>query len=589
MDLKEFIRKILVKESTGKYLRGRCRYDYIQKHYPEYYKKLIERTSFLKKDEILLIRLWMVTNDLYEWPNCECGNKVKWHSGTKQFNNFCSHRCTHNIDHVQKSIKQKNLKKYNVDHHWLVPEIQKKRQKTLQSKYGKKGPLGNKKIRNSIKKKNIEKFGGPAPVCCPEIKKRIEQTNLERYGTRCTLNTDKARENLKKTLEVNRDLISKKIQNTWNSKTKQDQKAIVEKRKEASKQKYGVDNPSQRHINPKIINFRKNKPKYKKWLEIQHYKLKRTQLEIANILGVDSKLVNTSFKELGINTKYFYSSYLENKVFNYVKTLTNNVFQRDRSLGIELDLLINNVAIEVNGIYWHSSKEVFNNDRKNHQYKTKMCRESGIRLFHIIETQWNNPLINKIWKSIIKGNLVGHSRQIYARNTKIKVVMPGVAQNFYLNNHLQGKAPASLHLGLFYNNELVSCMSFYDKKNKKWELTRYASLLDTQVLGGASKLFKNFVKEYHPEEVITFADLNYSYGDIYYILGFKLVGEVSPSYWYTDKKRLIHKRNFQKKRLKKLLGDKFDPNKTEIENVLEHTKYRIYWDSGKLKFLWKTS
>jgi very-short-patch-repair endonuclease len=69
----------------------------------------------------------------------------------------------------------------------------------------------------------------------------------------------------------------------------------------------------------------------------------------------------------------------------------------------ELDFYIpsHNLAIEFDGIYWHS--EIHGKDKNYHLDKTKKCSEKDIKLLHIFE----NELVNKkdIWKSIFKGKL----------------------------------------------------------------------------------------------------------------------------------------------------------------------------------------
>jgi hypothetical protein len=56
--------------------------------------------------------------------------------------------------------------------------------------------------------------------------------------------------------------------------------------------------------------------------------------------------------------------------------------------GLELDILIpqKNIAIEFNGLYWHSNKF---KKRDYHQIKTELCDEKNIQLIHIFEDEWN--------------------------------------------------------------------------------------------------------------------------------------------------------------------------------------------------------
>ena len=85
-----------------------------------------------------------------------------------------------------------------------------------------------------------------------------------------------------------------------------------------------------------------------------------------------------------------------------------------------------------------------------------------------------------------------------------QLIKEGVSKEniFFLNNnHLQGNVNAAVKLGLYYNDELVSVMTFGKLRlalgNKKsnideYEMYRYCNKLDTNIIGGASKLLDYF-------------------------------------------------------------------------------------------------
>ena len=104
-----------------------------------------------------------------------------------------------------------------------------------------------------------------------------------------------------------------------------------------------------------------------------------------------------------------------------------------------------------------------------------------------------------------------------------------IAREFYDKNHIQGFCAATIHYGLYYKNELVSMMSFGKRSlgrefNKDWELIRYCTKINTLVIGGASKLFKNFIKEYNPKEIISWSSNDISNGNMYKLLGSAVCG-----------------------------------------------------------------
>ena len=59
------------------------------------------------------------------------------------------------------------------------------------------------------------------------------------------------------------------------------------------------------------------------------------------------------------------------------------------------------------------------------------------------------------------------------------------------------------------------------KEIRSYEWTRYASLPDLRVSGGMGKMLKAFIKEVHPDDIMSYADLEWSEGEVYERLGFE--------------------------------------------------------------------
>ena len=55
---------------------------------------------------------------------------------------------------------------------------------------------------------------------------------------------------------------------------------------------------------------------------------------------------------------------------------------------------------------------------------------------------------------------------------------------------------------------------------RSYEWTRYASLPDLRVSGGMGKMLKAFIKEVRPDDIMSYADLEWSEGEVYERLGF---------------------------------------------------------------------
>ena len=98
--------------------------------------------------------------------------------------------------------------------------------------------------------------------------------------------------------------------------------------------------------------------------------------------------------------------------------------------------------------------------------------------------------------------------KINARDCKIVTVDKEVEKNFLTNNHTQGYVRSIICYGLILNGELVQLMSFGKprfNKNYQWELLRDCSKKYCIVRGGVSKLWKHFVNENKPKDVICYS------------------------------------------------------------------------------------
>ena len=116
--------------------------------------------------------------------------------------------------------------------------------------------------------------------------------------------------------------------------------------------------------------------------------------------------------------------------------------------------------------------------------------------------------------------------KLYARECIVKVITYKESKQFIDTYHLQGNTIDKIRLGLFYNNELVSVMTFGKSRFNKneTELIRYCVKNDYQIIGGASKLFNYFINNYNYNKIISYAEADISNGNLYDILGFKYTG-----------------------------------------------------------------
>lgn len=256
-----------------------------------------------------------------------------------------------------------------------------------------------------------------------------------------------------------------------------------------------------------------------------------------------------------------------------IKTHVKNILKDDDTY-YELDIYIpnKNIAIEFNGTYWHSSLNVSKNYHFN---KSKLCENLGIRLIHIYEYEWDNLSVRDIIKSMLIIALGEVENKIYARNCIIRKITNIEARDFNNKNHLQGHRNAQVTYGLFYNDRLVQLMSFSKTKynrnlrdDNSWEIIRGCPGSNNVVVGGVSKLFKKFIKDYCPDKIFSYCDFNKFDGKGYIAIGMQFIGYTGP-----DMKWVLYDRSVVNRR----------PSK---HAELKSSSMAQIYGSGSKKYLW---
>lgn len=267
-----------------------------------------------------------------------------------------------------------------------------------------------------------------------------------------------------------------------------------------------------------------------------------------------------------------------------------NVLYRDRDAlnGREIDIYIPSlkIGIEYDGIYWHSEKY---KDKNYHLEKTEECKKHDIKLIHIFEDEYihHADIVHSKIRHIIG---LDNSKKIYGRKCSIKEISNKESKLFLDENHIQGFASSSIYLGAFHEDKLIGVMSFKreSRNENKWELNRFATDIKICCVGVGGKLFKYFIKKYHPTMIKSFADRRWTVNEdnnLYTQIGFKFNGYTRPDYKYIDFKEMkrLHKFGFRKKTLYNKYG--LPLSMTEKEMV-EKLGYNKIWDCGLIKYTW---
>lgn len=209
--------------------------------------------------------------------------------------------------------------------------------------------------------------------------------------------------------------------------------------------------------------------------------------------------------------------------------------------------------------------------------------QQQIQLICIWEDIW--MLKQELVKSRIS-TLLGVSKRIHGRATKVKKITKPELDAFLSANHLQVPTRAKYKYGLFYKDLLVAVCSFSSgtpmpkrgENYKSYELIRFASLSGYTVVGGLSKLVKHFIEEVKPSDIMTYADRDWSVGKGYNKLGFRLDGATPPQYFWVKKGEWIR---YYPTRIPEELTKK---TLNETEEYLQQTGFVKVFNSGNLKF-----
>jgi hypothetical protein len=505
---------------------------------------------------------------------------VKFNDLTKGSHSMVQVKCDSCGDIKETMYNQ--LVKYNQTENYICRKCNNK--KNLLEKYGVINVFQLTEIKEKTKKTNIEKYGVENPSQSEVIKEKKKDTNRKIFGNDWALSSLQVKEKSKKTLmdKYGVDNISKID-------------VIKQKKKATCFNNFGAEVISQTQrfrdlYKNKILNFLQEKYNIIDYNDNSYtlhckecgndYQINKKSFQTRNNFNVDICTI--------CNPINSHTSSLENNLKDYLAELKEKLIFNDRSIiaPYELDIYLpeQKLGIEFNGLYWHS--ELFKT-KDYHLKKTEMAEKNDIKLIHIYEDDWLYK--QNIVKSRIS-NILGKSEKIYARKCEIKEINDNDLVREFLNiNHIQGFVGSRIKIGLFYNQELVSLMTFGSirkpmmGKNSTgtFELLRFCNKLNITVIGGASRLFKYFIRKYTPTKVISYADRSWGQGNMYEKLGFKLIHKTEPNYYYIIGNQRKYRFNYRKD---KLIREGFDASKTEHEIMLERDIFRIY-DSGNLKYI----
>jgi len=223
-------------------------------------------------------------------------------------------------------------------------------------------------------------------------------------------------------------------------------------------------------------------------------------------------------------------------MFNVTSSFYKFLAALQNKVGIELELhplstkacLLSANEAPISIVYYLSGAE------------RRMQVRTETRCIHIDEDLWiTQPglLLSRI------AALAGKSHRVHARDTVAARIDKQVALSFQQAHHLQVALPGKYRYGLFHQGDLVAIAVFSGGRKmnnrpddyRSFELLRFCHKQGIQVVGGFTKLLDAFQREFHPGDIMTYADKDWTDGNSYRKIGFAFVGETEPQLFWIDR------------------------------------------------------
>lgn len=503
------------------------------------------------------------------------------------------------IEGVSKKVKRTKKQRYGDENYNNL----KKQKTTVQTRYGVDYFTQTSEYNEKVKKTSLENYGVEHHTKSQTVKNKIIATNQRRYGHGSVLSVPRFRENITKT----------------------------------NMSKYGVSSVLKLQ-EVRSLGLEKKRKNFE--LKLKEFDFQNVQLIDAESNLFKCNVCNSTFAQSDITLSQEHPSRFprckkcfpvignSDSVFHQevvgflsknISTKHGEIIQNSRKIlpsGKEIDIWFPslNIGIELNGLWWHS--EGSGRKPRGYHYKKTIEAESvGVQLIHLYSDDWNDPR----QKNIIKRKLLHvlgvnegvksigarklniscidtRDKKTFSNHEKDLVVQ---VQNLYEKNHIQGSYErASIHVVGMYEQKVVAAMSFATLGScvSTVELERFC--IDSEsykIPGAASKLLKSFQKN-APNvvpnciEIISFADRSWTTtaNNTYKKIGFVEAGTTQPRYWYLDTKtgctKRLHRFSFRRKHLPKKLGDSFNEELSEFENM-KLSGYDRIWDSGLIRYI----
>lgn len=486
---------------------------------------------------------------------------VEYASQSKIAREKLSLASTENHDIRMAKAKKTIQERYGVDHYSHTPEYKAKYKKTSQERYGVDHVLQNKDVRNKYQNTMEEKYNVANPSRHPESMNKRNKTNLKKYGNICSAQSNITQQEIKQSNQklygvdyyfqrpdVVNDLKEIRAINKYG-------KPLLDFRDEWRNEYF------ENGLESALILF----PHIKVKTAIDNF-LDPHERKCANGRSHPEQTIQNFFKQRGIEFEHSVRSIVPG----------NN--------RLEIDMINYNdkISIEFNGYYWH---QIVSNRIQDDLHKAEQMRSIGYHHLAIDETDYQK--LDKLY-DIISPN----KSPIMGRKCNIVPVSTKEERKFLDENHLDGYVSSQHCWGLVYDDELLQLMSFthdrFGRNDGRLELLRLCSRRGFAISGGSARLFNYAINNLEFKDIVSYTNNKYFSGAVNESLGFTFETNTEPGYVWIKGNQILKRYATQKHKLKKFLGDMFDPQLTENENMIKNGWTKVY-DLGHKRCVFKRS
>lgn len=236
----------------------------------------------------------------------------------------------------------------------------------------------------------------------------------------------------------------------------------------------------------------------------------------------------------------------EENIYKILNSWNINIIKNDRLIfqnKYELDLYLPdyNLAIEYNGLYWHSSEF---RDNLYHQNKYIDCYEKGINLIQIFEDEWvhqKEKVIDKLkgYLNIQKDNVIDINQCIIEEyDNQNTFDLWCFEEDNYLEIDDLRHEKSDINIVLKHDNEIVSVLSLNKENDNKYIITRFFDKLNYQINDSFKTLLNWFIQNFKPSEIFYLDDLRWSQEKLLIDNGFVFDKLMEPKeYWMIKSER----------------------------------------------------